>query len=426
MHRISAGWALPRVCALAAICVIVYSVFLRLPMIADDYLQVQLGRDYGPMDRWQALAQDALYRCRATSIVLTYWTERFFGIDTSVFAVSSLFIHFVNTCLVFLAGSWKKIGYSASFAAACFFAAYQRPQEAVIWYAALPELLVFTFVLASLLCWRRFTEVGGVKWYVLTLVTFVLALLSKESAVVMVPLAAGIALVERWPLRRVATAILPFALMAGIYFLGAHADRGTHLHFNDGTFSLAAPFPLTALRSYGRMIWFWSGVAVVYLLVSDRVRHWRWLLLTAVWSLTALLPYSFLTYQGSVPSRHTYLASVGVAFIVARAFLDLRERYGHRPRLVVAITAACLLYQAGYLWYYKHPQYVVRAEPTERLLEAVRDYRGPVKLTCFPYGYELAELALQLKTNGNAWLAKASDQPGTKPIDVNGCQEMRN
>src|SRR5262249_48643856 len=91
------------VCALG---VIAYLPAQRLPLIADDYVQIQLGRDYGPVSSWPALVKDPLYRCRATSIWFTHWTELLFGVEPLAFNLSSLFLHIVNVVLVFCLGLW--------------------------------------------------------------------------------------------------------------------------------------------------------------------------------------------------------------------------------------------------------------------------------------------------------------------------------
>ena len=78
--------------ALAGLAILVYSPALSLPFIADDYVQIRLARDYGPVSGWSALAVDPLYRCRATSLVLTYWTERIFGLAPLAYNWSSLFL----------------------------------------------------------------------------------------------------------------------------------------------------------------------------------------------------------------------------------------------------------------------------------------------------------------------------------------------
>jgi hypothetical protein len=55
-------------------------------------------------------AGDPLYRCRATSLVITYWTERLFGLNALAFNASSLLLHILNTWLVLALGRWKVVG----------------------------------------------------------------------------------------------------------------------------------------------------------------------------------------------------------------------------------------------------------------------------------------------------------------------------
>jgi hypothetical protein len=154
-HGVS--WTRLRVAALVLLCLSILSLFaygraLFLPFIADDYVQIQLARTFGPVSGWSDLAKDALYRCRATSLLLTYWTDLAFGLDPFVYRLSSLLLHISNAFLVFALGAWRAIGWRISALAACFFAVSQRHSEAVIWYAALPvtRLLLFSRELSLL------------------------------------------------------------------------------------------------------------------------------------------------------------------------------------------------------------------------------------------------------------------------------------
>src|SRR5882672_10170388 len=67
--------------------VAIYIPFLAIPLLPDDYLQVTLARQYGPVSAWGDLAKDPLYRSRATSLVVTYWTENFFGFSRLAFGI---------------------------------------------------------------------------------------------------------------------------------------------------------------------------------------------------------------------------------------------------------------------------------------------------------------------------------------------------
>jgi len=406
--------------ALLVLCLAAYGRSLALPLIADDYIQISLARHWGPVDGWLDLLRDPLYRCRATSLVMTYWTERLFGIQPWAFNASSLAIHFLNCLLVFALGFWRRIGWSVSALAAGVFAVHHGHQEAVIWYAALPELLVFTFVLLSLLCWLAWLERRDGRFYAAAAFCFLLALLSKESGVILVPLMALLAWVERRDWKTVAWS-LPMALAAAAYFGAAYLARHTHLHFNDGTFSLTAPVWQILPRSMARLLWV---AGVLSLAVLAWARAWRWLPLAVgavIWSAITFLPYSFLTYMPFVPSRHTYLASVGLACLVAAGILTLAER---APRWSYAAAAVLVVAQVSYLWTKKHQQYAERAAPTQRLLEFARDYpRETLHLGCFAYGPEVAEAALEIELGKRIRVARAA---GGGPREREFCFEVAN
>jgi hypothetical protein len=383
--------------SIAALCLLAYGRALSLPFISDDYLQIRLARQYGPVERWADLAADPLYRCRATSLLLSYWIDRLFGVSELAPNLASVFLHILCSWLVIALGFWKPVGWRVSAAAACFFAVQQGHQEAVIWYAALPELLVFLFSVSSFLLWLVWMN-GGPRpglAYAASLLCYALALLSKESAVCAAGLVALSLLLDPSAFRRKALHAAPYALLAAGYFALAYLRRSSHLHFNDGTFSLGAHFLLVLVRSTGRLLWVWGFLALITLAAWRRRESQPLVALAAAWIALTLLPYSFLTYQPHVPSRHTYFASVGLAFLVGAAFLVLRDRFPRRaaPALLVALLVA---HQISYLWTRKHRQYLERAEPTERLIRFARSRSGPIHVECFPYTGEVAESAVTL------------------------------
>src|SRR5207249_3689663 len=130
-------------------------------------------------------------------------------------------------------------------------------------------------------------------------------------------------------------------------------------------------------------------------------RGWRWIQLLAlagVWIVITFLPYSFLIYMRQVPSRHTYFASAGLAFVVAAGFLAFRTRFqASRPWAPAAVVALMLVHNCGYLWTKKRLQYLERAAPTEALIDFARKVDGPVYLHCFPYSIWVAQFAVELQ-----------------------------
>jgi hypothetical protein len=386
------------VVGLAALAAAAYIPAQLLPLIADDYLQVGLGRRFGPTSSWADLAGDALYRCRATSILITYWTEKLFGFSPAVFNATSLLFHALNVLLVAALGCWRPIGWRISIAAAAFFAIAEGHQEAVIWYAALPELLVFTFVISSFLTWVLWLQSvqPGTKYYAASLLLFIAALLSKESAVCLVGLQIIAVIANHRRELRHWIGIVPFGVLSALYFVSAYLAKSTHHHFNDGTFSLHAPFWLTLTNSAGRMIWIW-GVVAIAILVSQRSKPLRLLAIMAAWTVVTLLPYSFLTYMPRVPSRHTYLASVALACLVGAALVWCAERWRGRPHLVAALALLIAIHNCGYLWTKKYRQFSERAAPTRELIDLSKKHEGPIYVKCFPYSREIAELAIVME-----------------------------
>jgi len=393
---------------------IAYLPALGLPFISDDYLQIAHGRKFGPMSGWGNLATDALYRTRATSMPLTYWLEKAAGLSPLAFNVVSLALHVLNTWLVLALGIWKPIGWRVSTVAAGFFAVYEGHQEAVVWFAAVPELLVFFFGLASLVMWLLWLERDCRGWVLPSAAggAFLLALLSKESGVVMpaVFLVTAALHMERW--RRIAAATLPMLAVSALYTAASFAGKAEHQHFHDGTFSVTAPVWVTLANSIGRMFWFWGLLSLVAI---AGLRPARWKLLvpaSAVWVVITFLPYSFIAYMPRVPSRHTYLASAGLALIAGLAFMAVAER--RRWGITAALSAGLVLHNVGYLWTKKQRQYLARAEPTEELVRAGRSHNGAIVVRCFPYSQEIALRTLEVGANRDpetVFFEEASDQP---------------
>jgi hypothetical protein len=288
----------------------------RLPFLSGDYSHIQLGRDYGPVSAWPALFGDVLYRWRATSIILTHWTERVFGLDPLAFSASSLALRIMNAFLVFGLGAWRPVGWRASALAACFFAAIQGFGETVAWHAEAPELLAFCFSIASFLCWiqwlqarRGIAAYGGALWF------YALALLSNESAVALGPLCALAAWNYDGAGARKWWGSAPFVLGAGGYFALALFDRSGHFH-----------------SSGGALPWIW-GLAPLAVLAVIRAGPRRGLLwISGAWVLIALLPYAFLDYMTGLSGRHAYFASAGAAMIAAAAALRFAEWCAMRDR----------------------------------------------------------------------------------------------
>jgi hypothetical protein len=238
---------------------------------------------------------------------------------------------------------------------------------------------------------------------------YLLALASKESAaIVPVLLAASLAIRRDW--KRL-WAVAPLFAIAGVYAWGIAAAKSNHLHLNDGTFSLSAPVWLTLRNSIGRLLWVWGFLALA---LVWRKRMARWCL---GWIALTFLPYSFLAYMPRVPSRHTYLASMGLAMLVGLAWSALAASRRLRAPGMAAVALVVCIANAGYLWTRKRAQFLERAEPTEQLRLLAERHRGAIHVRCFPYAAETAVLTLEMNGHDAKRLLFATESPGEPAAD---------
>jgi hypothetical protein len=381
---------------LALLALVSYLPTLSQPFIEDDYPNIELARVYGSINGWPQMAHDGVQRVRATTFILSHWIERIFGLKPVAFYAVSILLHICNCWLLYALGRWPIIGPRVSVWSAAFFAVYEGHQEAVMWYSACNELLLFFFGMLSLLCWLIFLdrERARLRWSSASLFFFILALLSKESAVILVPL---LALPLLFPERRLRRTIylLPSALLAATSAVSIFLTRSYSFRFQDHSFDLSAPFWLTWSKSFFALFWFWGLLAVIALLL------WRAsqtvLRLGLVWIGISLVPYMFVEYVHRIPSRQIYLASAGLSIIVGAALAVLWERYAPPRRWIPATLMIFILFHnVFFLWTRKRQQFLERARPTEQLIAAARQANGPLYVRCFPRPPIIGDAAVKL------------------------------
>jgi hypothetical protein len=382
--------------SIALLAVISYIPALTQPLIEDDYPNIALARSYGPLTGWTKMARDDVNRVRATTFVLTHWIERSFGLRPAAFYAFSILLHVANCLLLYALGRWQVIGFRMSAWSAAFFAVYEGHQEAVMWYSACNELLLFFFGALSLLCWLIFLELKYQRWrwYIFSLCFFILALLSKESSVILIPLLLIPLIGTQFKLRRLLF-LSSFAILSAFYAILIIKTHSHSFRFHDQSFELSAPFWETWTKSFFALLWPWGWLAVIALFVWRKSE--RLLGLAVFWVSISLVPYMFVAYLHRIPSRQTYLASAGLAFIVGAAVVALRERIKPtRAWLAATLLGMVLLFNVVYLWTRKHKQFLQRAEPTEQLIAFARNTDGPIYVRCFPRPPIIGDLAVEV------------------------------
>jgi hypothetical protein len=382
---------------LAALAILAYLPMFQQPLIQDDYPNIEQSREFGPVSGWPALLSSEVFRYRATWYATTYWVDRWFEAPAAFYAVS-LALHILCVWLVYALGAWRLIGWRISAVAAAFFAVQEGHQEAVMWYSANVELLMFLFGTLSLLCWVRVVErKSGWWWYAASLASFAVALVSKESAVVFAALLLLPLLGAQAP-RRALLWWLPFGALAAADLWLIFSARAISFRFQDGSFSFTAPFWITLPVSCARLLWPWGLLALLVLLLLRAKQHRQVVRVAVLWIVLAFLPYGFLTYMHRIPSRQTYLASLGLAWIVAAGFWALQSRLRlRRSAVVAAVVVAVLASNIGYLWTRKRQQFAERAAPVEALVALARKTDGPIYMRSFPDPAMIYKSAMRMR-----------------------------
>jgi hypothetical protein len=382
-----------RLAALALLCALAYAPSLRLPLLEDDYPNLWLSLRYGPPQAAPAILSDGFLRTRATSHWSMYALWRIFGMNAWGYRAASLCLHIADAWLLYFLGlAWPRMRPAAIWAAG-FFAIHEGHQEAVMWFSAINEPLMFLFGAGAMLC--HLAASGARRGWPLETagaLLFTLALLSKESAVIFLPLL-WLAAPERKG-RRAWAGLWPYAALVVVDLALIASTRASSPRFTDGSFAMNAPVWSTLARNLARLLWIWGWLAGIAVLVARDGRLTRGALLALAWMALALVPYSFLTYSPQIPSRQFYLASAGLSLLVGLALDWLWAHRAGRRGWVAAALVALVIHNVGILWFRKYAQFEKRAEPTEQLIALARRTPGPIWVQCFPTNPLVAEGAL--------------------------------
>jgi len=141
----------------------------------------------------------------------------------------------------------------------------------------------------------------------------------------------------------------------------------------------------------------------------------RIFLLSFIWMGIGFIPYMFVDYMHRIPSRQIYLASAGLGWLMGAAIVMMEERCGKKYKwMVTAVLLLILSHNVIYLWTKKREHFLIRAEPTERLLSLARSVDGPIFVKCFPLAPIHAEAALELILNKPAGALIWSEEEARK------------
>jgi len=381
-----------RILILLLLAIGAYLPALQLPFIADDYVLIPISRQY-VAEGLTPLWYNPALRSRVTAIVLNAGLEGTFGFKPMPFYATSILFHTACVLLIYGCCCWRMLDPRIAFWAACFFAIQEGHQEAVMWLASVGDLLILLFGLASWICWVKWLDHGGAKWYAGAMLCLLVSLASKETAWYFPVLMLFPLFMDRKPTRQQIAAVAPFFLVIAAYVGVTLVTHVMTPGYSDSRFSLSAPFVRVFLNSMWRMLFVWGLLAIAVIAWFRDRTDLRVAGVSIVGMAIGVAPYCFLTYMMQVPSRHTYVATVGLAFLMGTASARLWKA---NQRAVLAVLAVVTLaVNLEILWVKKMEQYRERAEPSELLKQAARQAKGPVYVECTPLPEVAAKYAIE-------------------------------
>jgi len=240
----------------------------------------------------------------------------------------------------------------------------------------------------------------------LALGTLFIAMFSKEGWAAMVPLGILLAVQRQWSWERIARRSIPLLVMIGLYATLWLSNAHRNFFIVDGHYTLSWHALTVYANTFARLVAQVAVIAIALQLVCRRsdlaglVRN-RAVQFFFVMVALSIVPYSFLTYLDHIPSRNTYLPSVGVAGlagILYAFFLDQARNV--RRRVGIGLFAAILVMNSVYIWIKKEPQFRERAAPTRELLAILNERppsntTGPIHVCGFPLHVSIGQTAVE-------------------------------
>lgn len=308
-------------------------------------------------------------------LTLTY---KLFGLWEPGWHLMNLLVHTMATVFVYYLLRRLSRDNVVALLAALLFGLHPAHVESVSWISGIPDPLAAIFYVPSMIWYVRYREEGDRKWLVASVAAFGLAVLCKETPIVLPMVLGAWELTRRRGEKRWATRakalipqLTPYAIVAAAYLvlrfsvLGRiswrhpfmarvpdsaiwmtvpyvfvnylrHLIAPFHLSLIYGTSFITSPADLRFLLPVGLLF----GLACALWIYRTKLSAQLWVALALM--LAPILPVLNLRvfhYEYIIQDRYLYLPSIGFCYLVAIVILQLRK---HTP-LVLATSAAVLL-----------------------------------------------------------------------------------
>lgn len=352
----------------------------------DDFHWLLQTQGFQPAAMLDLSRYDHFYR----PVIETYFSIglSLFGCRPFPFHVASVGIHLLTIGVLFRFAGALSASWPFAFLSALFFAVQPGLTDAVTWIGAITDQLPVLWYLLALWAHLRHRQGRGARWYVLSLVAFVLCHLTHESAATLLPmmLLVEVTFVAEGPLAQRLRAVLaqwtryaPFAVLLAGYLALAYVVNTRSYLVQEGHYA----FGLHAIPNVlDYIVWLYVGrrrvidyvlmvavLAAVLVWGSPRMRF------AVLWMFVTLAPASFFTWGNA--ARYLYLPAAGFAMLVADLVLaagQVARRRVSAPaaRVVTIALVTVLAARFGVFAKKAADSFPARAAPYERFVAELR------------------------------------------------------
>jgi protein O-mannosyl-transferase len=323
---------------------------------------------------------------------LSHMTDvQLYGLNPAAHNLTNVALHALASVLLLLLLFRLTKAFWPSTCVAALFALHPLHVESVAWIAERKDVLSALFCFLTLLLYAGYVRNRKSGLYLLTLLSFMLGLMSKPM---LVTLPAVMLLVDFWPLGRFApkgdgagphpakwslliTEKLPFfacSLVSGIVTIYAQRSSGAVasvktipvlLRIENALVSYAKyvaltlwPHDLALLYPFPLSIPLWQVAGALLILVAISAAALRgrerypYLLLGWLWFLVTLLPVSGLLQAGSqsMADRYSYIPSIGLFIMAAWGVSDLARRHRQGSAICAVLATLAITASAAATW----------------------------------------------------------------------------
>jgi len=391
------GWALYLFIVVG--CALAYLPAINNSFISDDFTLMRFLEELrqDPSKLWNTASEFF----RSMSYVYFSLTFSVFGKVPEFHYIASIGLHILTSLLVFKLIRTMTGRTLAAWVGAIFFAVYARHEEAVMWISANNSTIVAISCLVFLVLWERYlsSRTPGLT-YAAVVGALLIALFSKESAVVLAPLAL-IRASAKWPLRRVIRTTMPLFVLCFAFGLFWISQAYRNFFVVDGHYAVTSNvflvFPTSLFNLLSSATPFLIALAIQRLQNRRAGVPFSWQPLSSnhvgtyflLWAGLGFVPISFLTYAKYVASRNTYFPSVALAALVGLMVVTLLENTKPGSRyLWTTLVVGVMVWNVQFIWRRQDHEYVKRAAPTVELIALINQTaelpEKPLRICDFP------------------------------------------